>query len=199
MLNPPEASPAGRSAVAAVVIAVTLILQVSVANRLPLPGGVQPDLVLLAVVALALVAGSMTGMVTGFLAGLAADIIPPADHTIGRYALVYCLIGYLCGVASAEMDRQSVVPFFAVADGALAGTVLYAATGMILGDPRAEWGTVSRMVPLQVLYDIIASPFVVWAVLRATRRYESGERSRRDGLAEPPPPEPPISRRGGAL
>ncbi|MFG1852211.1 rod shape-determining protein MreD [Actinomadura geliboluensis] len=199
MLNPPEASPAGRSAVAAVVIAVTLILQVSVANGLPLPGGVQPDLVLLAVVALALVAGSMTGMITGFLAGLAADIIPPADHTIGRYALVYCLIGYLCGVASAEMDRQSVVPFFAVAAGALAGTVLYAATGMILGDPRAEWGTVSRMVPLQVLYDIIASPFVVWAVLRATRRYESGERSRGDGLAVPAARYRAMSGRGGAL
>ncbi|WUI01768.1 rod shape-determining protein MreD [Spirillospora sp. NBC_00431] len=187
MLNPPETSPTGRGVVAAVVIGVTLILQVSVANRLPLPGGVQPDLVLLAVVALALVAGSMTGMVTGFLAGLAADIIPPADHTIGRYALVYCLIGYLCGVASAEMDRQSVVPFFAVAAGALAGTVLYAGTGMILSDPRAEWATVSSMVPLQVLYDVIASPFVVWAVLRATRRYERGERARSggDGLSVP--------------
>ncbi|TYB41228.1 rod shape-determining protein MreD [Actinomadura chibensis] len=199
MLNPPEASPAGRAAVAAVVIVVTLILQVSVANRLPLPGGVQPDLVLLAVVALALVAGSMTGMVAGFLAGLAADIVPPADHTIGRYALVYCLIGYLCGVATAEMDRQSVVPFFAVAAGALAGTVLYAATGMILGDPRAEWASVSRMVPPQVLYDVIASPFVVWAVLRATRRYERGERTRGDGLAVPAARYRAMSGRGGTL
>ncbi|MFC4049083.1 rod shape-determining protein MreD [Actinomadura syzygii] len=199
MLNPPEASPAGRAAVAAVVIVVTLILQVSVANRLPLPGGVQPDLVLLAVVALALVAGSMTGMVAGFLAGLAADIVPPADHTIGRYALVYCLIGYLCGVATAEMDRQSVVPFFAVAAGALAGTVLYAVTGMILGDPRAEWASVSRMVPPQVLYDVIASPFVVWAVLRATRRYERGERTRGDGLAVPAARYRAMSGRGGTL
>ncbi|TYK52260.1 rod shape-determining protein MreD [Actinomadura decatromicini] len=199
MLNPPEASPAGRAAVAAVVIAVSLILQVSVANRLPLPGGVQPDLVLLAVVALALVAGSMTGMVAGFFAGLAADIVPPADHTIGRYALVYCLIGYLCGVATAEMDRQSVVPFFAVAAGALAGTVLYAVTGMILGDPRAEWASVSRMVPPQVLYDVIASPFVVWAVLRATRRYERGERTRGDGLAVPAARYRAMSGRGGTL
>lgn len=199
MLNPPEASPAGRTAVTVVVIAATLILQVSVANRLPLPGGVQPDLVLLAVVALALVAGSTTGMVTGFLAGLAADIIPPADHTIGRYALVYCLIGYLCGAASAEMDRQSLVPFFAVAAGALAGTVLYAGTGMILGDPRAEWATVSSMVPLQVLYDVIASPFVVWAVLRATRRYERGERTRGDSLSVPAARYRAMSGRGGNL
>ncbi|MFD0687546.1 rod shape-determining protein MreD [Actinomadura fibrosa] len=199
MLNPPEASQTGRTVTAAVVIVVTLVLQVSVANRLPLPGGVQPDLVLLAVVALALVSGSMTGMVAGFLAGLAADIIPPADHTLGRYALVYCLIGYLCGIASAEMDRQSVVPFFAVAAGALAGTVLYAATGMILGDPRAEWSTVSRMVPLQVVYDVIASPFIVWAVLRVTRRYERGERSRGDRFSVPAARYRAMSGRGGGL
>ena len=199
MLNPPETSPAGRAAVSALVIVVTLILQVSVANRLPLPGGVQPDLVLLAVVALALVAGSMTGVVTGFLAGLAADIVPPADHTLGRYALVYCLIGYLCGAASAEMDRQSVVPFFAVAAGALAGTVLYAGTGMILGDPRAEWATVSSMVPLQVLYTVIASPFIVWAVLRVTRRYERGERPRGDGFSLPAARYRAMSGRSGTL
>ncbi|TDC55192.1 rod shape-determining protein MreD [Actinomadura sp. KC345] len=199
MLNPPEASPAGRTAVAAVVIAATLILQVSVANRLPLPGGVQPDLVLLAIVALALVAGSMTGMVAGFLAGLAADIVPPADHTLGRYALVYCLIGYLCGVASAGMDRQSAVPFFAVAGGALAGIVLYAGTGMILGDPRAEWATVSSMVPLQVLYTVIASPFIVWVILRVTRRYERGERARGDGLSVPVARYRAMSGRGGNL
>ncbi|TDD85329.1 rod shape-determining protein MreD [Actinomadura rubrisoli] len=199
MLNAPEASQTGRSVMAAIVIVVTLILQVSVANRLPLPGGVQPDLVLLAVVALALVSGSMTGMVTGFLAGLAADIIPPSDHTLGRYALVYCLIGYLCGIASAEMDRQSVVPFFAVAAGALAGTVLYAVTGMILGDPRAEWSTVARMVPLQVVYDVIASPFMVWAVLRVTRRYERGERSRGDRFSVPAARYRAMSGRGGNL
>ncbi|WP_242905819.1 rod shape-determining protein MreD [Actinomadura terrae] len=185
MLNVPEKSQTGRRVITVLVVAAALILQVSVANRLPTPGGVQPDLVLLAVVALALVSGSMTGMVTGFLAGLAADIVPPADHTLGRYALVYCLIGYLCGIASAEMDRQSVVPFFAVAAGALAGTVLYAATGMILGDPRAEWGTVSRMVPLQVVYDVVASPFVVWAVLRVTRKFERGERARGDRFSVP--------------
>ncbi|MBE1538023.1 rod shape-determining protein MreD [Actinomadura algeriensis] len=175
MLNQPEASPTGHRLVTALVVAVALLLQVSVANRLPLPGGVQPDLVLLTVVALALVAGTGTGVIAGFCAGLAADIVPPADHTIGRYALVYCVIGYLCGAASEGVDRQSAVPFLGVAAGALAGIVLYGGTGMLLGDPRADWATVSGMVPLQVLYTVLASPFVVWAVLRATRRYERGE------------------------
>lgn len=171
-MNSVESSAAGRSVTAAAIVVVALLLQVSVANRLPLPGAVTPDLVLLAVVALALVNGSFSGLVIGFLAGLAADIVPPADHTIGRYAFVYCLIGYVCGLVSDEMDRSSVVPFLAVAAGALGGILLYAGAGMMLGDPRSTWPIVSRMVPLSLLYDVLASPFVVWAVLRITRRFE---------------------------
>ncbi|MBX6767117.1 MAG: rod shape-determining protein MreD [Actinomadura rubrobrunea] len=194
-----EPSTTGRGVIAALVVAVALILQVSAADRLPLPGDVTPDLVLLAVVALALVNGSLTGVVTGFCAGLAADIIPPADHTLGRYALVYCLIGYVCGMAAAELDRQTFVPFMAVAVGALAGTVLYALTGMLLGDPRAAWDVAARIVPLQVFYDVLASPFVVWAVLRVTRRYERGDRGR-DRFAVPAAARyRAMSGRGGGL
>jgi rod shape-determining protein MreD len=171
-----------RLSVALVMVA-ALVLQVAVANRLPLPGSVTPDLVLLTVVALALVNGEFVGLVAGFGAGLAADSMPPADHTIGRYALVYCLVGYVCGLASAEMDRSSVVPFVAVAAGALAGSLLYAGVGMLLGDPRATWAIISRMVPLSVLYDVLASPFVVWAVLRVTRRFERDKSPGRFDLA----------------
>jgi rod shape-determining protein MreD len=161
-----------RNVLAAIVVAAALLLQVAVANRLPLPGSVTPNLVLLAVVALALVNGSMTGLVTGFFAGLATDIVPPADHTIGRYAFVYCLIGYVCGLADDELERSPVLPFVAVAAGALTASVLYAMVGMMLGDPRTRWPVLSHQLPLQVLYDVIASPFVVWTVLRLTRRAE---------------------------
>jgi rod shape-determining protein MreD len=170
-----SAPPAGRKVTAVAVTAIALIVQVSVTNRLPLPGSVTPDLVLLTVVALALVNGPLVGLVTGFCAGLTADIVPPADHTIGRYALVYCLVGYICGLFTDEMDRSPVTPFVAVAAGALGGTLLYVGVGMMLGDPRAGWPVVSRVVPLAVLYDVLASPFVVWGVLRLTRRLE-GER-----------------------
>ncbi len=161
-----------RNLLATIVVIAALVLQVTVANRLPLPGSVIPDIVLLSVVALALVNGSLLGLVAGFCAGLATDIVPPADHTIGRYALVYCLIGYVCGLAEPEMDRSAVLPFVAVAAGAVAGSVLYAALGSMLGDPRANWPIVSHVLPLQIFYDMAAGPFVVWAVLRLTRRAE---------------------------
>ncbi|MCW2899085.1 MAG: rod shape-determining protein MreD [Streptosporangiaceae bacterium] len=171
-----SAPPTGRKVTAVAVTVIALVVQVSVANRLPLPGGVAPDLVLLAVVALALVNGPLVGLVTGFCAGLTADIVPPADHTIGRYALVYCLVGYICGSFTEEMDRSPVTPFVGVAAGALAGTLLYVGVGMVLGDPRAGWPVISRVVPLAVVYDVLASPFVVWAVIRVTRRL-AGERT----------------------
>lgn len=176
MLSTTEGAPSGQGLKTALLTVVALILQVAVFNRLPLPGSVTPDLVLLAVVALALVNGELVGSVVGFGAGLAADVIPPADHTIGRYALVYCLAGYVCGLFSESMDRSSVVPFMAVAVGALFGTLLYAVVGMLLGDPRTNWAVTSRMVPLEVLYDVLASPFVIWMMLRVLVRGGEGER-----------------------
>jgi hypothetical protein len=76
--------------------------------------------------------------------------------------------------------------------------VLYALTGMMLGDPRSSWSLVSRMVPLQVLYDVLASPFVVWAVLKVTGRHERSERSR-DGLSVSPARYRAMSGRGSGL
>lgn len=165
------------------VIVVAILFQVAVANRLPLPGSVTPDFVMLTVVALALFRGETVGMVSGFFAGLATDLVPPADHTIGMYALVYCLVGYLAGLASPEMDRSQTLPFMAVAVGALVGNLAYALVGMMIGDPRADWSIVSRMVPLAVLYNVLASPFVVWAVLKVSRNNERLEP--RGGLSVP--------------
>ncbi|WP_106399991.1 rod shape-determining protein MreD [Actinocorallia populi] len=165
------------------IIVVAILLQVAVANRLPLPGSVTPDLVMLTVVALALFKGETVGMVAGFFAGLATDLVPPADHTIGMYALVYCVVGYLSGLVSPEMDRSQSLPFVAVAIGALVGNLAYALVGVMLGDPRADWSIVSRTVPLAVLYNVLASPFVVWAVLRLSQRNERLEP--RGGLSVP--------------
>ena len=71
-----------RLLISCAVVAVALLAQLTFINRLALPGGTGPDLVLLAVVALALTGGPLPGMLTGFLAGLALDVAPPASHTI---------------------------------------------------------------------------------------------------------------------
>lgn len=158
------------------VVLVALVVQATVVNRLPLPGGVVPDLVLLAVIAVALVYGTLPGLVTGFCAGLAADLVPPADHTIGQYAFVFCLVGYIAGMAAAELDRSSLLPFIAMAVGAVGGCVLYAMIGGLLDDPRITWASVRHVLPLAALYNVLISPFVLYFVFRLSRRFEPPDR-----------------------
>lgn len=163
----------GRRTLAAAVVAVAVLLQVVVVDRLPLPGGVTPDLVLLAVVALALVNGSLPGLVTGFCAGLVTDLVPAAHHTIGRYAFVYCLVGYLAGLARGRLGQSAMLPFVAMALGAFGGSAIYAALGALLGDPGVTWSAVCHVLPLSVFYDALVSPFLLYVVVRLTGRIEA--------------------------
>jgi rod shape-determining protein MreD len=152
-----------------VLVLAAIVLQLTVVDRLPLPGGVSPDLVLLVVVALALSSGPMTGMITGFCAGLALDIAPPADHLIGVYALVFCLVGYFCGRVAADLDSTVMLPLAASAVGAAGGAGLYAGLGILLGDPDVTGQAVRHVLPETVLYDVLLSPFVLYGVALAIR------------------------------
>jgi rod shape-determining protein MreD len=155
-----------RALISCAVILVALIAQLTIINRLALPGGDGPDLVLLGVVALALTGGPVPGMVTGFLAGLALDVAPPASHTIGQYALVFCLVGYVCGRLAA-LGEASPGLYVAISAGAAAvGAALSAALGVLLSDPQVTWSAVRHVLPPSLVYDVILSPFVLYAVVR---------------------------------
>lgn len=160
-----------RCVLAAVVVVTALLLQVGVVNPLDLPVG-QPDLVLLCVVALALVAGPTWGTVVGFAAGLTADVMPPADHALGRLAMAYALVGYAAGLLE-DVEERSVVTTVAVVAGASAAVVLlFAGVGALLGDPRVDASSVAHSLAATILYDVILAPFVVPLVSGAARRAE---------------------------
>jgi rod shape-determining protein MreD len=147
------------------------VVQVTVLSRLPLPGA-TPDVVLLALVAFALRYGELTGAITGFCTGLALDLVPPADGTVGRWAFVLCLVGYLCGVAREAAERSALMPLLVVALAAAGSVVLYAALGVPLGDERISWPAVGTIVPSAVLYDVVLTPLVVLPVVGLSRRVE---------------------------
>lgn len=163
-----------RTPIAALVVFLALVLQVTVVTRLPLPGAVVPDLVLLAVAALAVRTGALRGCITGFFAGLLADVVPPAYHTIGQYALVYCVVGYVIGLARDEIEDSGWLSLLAVALGALGGTVLYTALGGLFGDPRITGAALTRVMPVSVLYDVILSPVVLYVVSWLVDRVDPG-------------------------
>ena len=160
-----------RGFLAVTIIATALLLQADVVNRIPLPGG-RPDLAALCVIALALVGGPAYGAVLGFLVGLAADVLPPADHTLGRLALAYAVVGYAAGLVE-DVEERSVLTTIAVVAVASAGTVvLFAGVGALLGDARITVSAMLRSLTATVIYDVVLAPFVVPLVSGAARRAE---------------------------
>jgi rod shape-determining protein MreD len=157
---------------AAVALVLTVLpLQYAVVGRLPLPG-VGPDLLLVAVAAVALTGGPSTGLVFGFAAGLVADLAPPADHTVGRLALAYCLAGYVAGLLADEAVRSALAPMAVVGLAGVVAVLLYAVVGALLGDVRITAGALARGLPSSVLYDVVLTPFIVPSVAAVSRRLE---------------------------
>lgn len=163
--------PVARVLLAVVLTAVALAAQVTLPAALPIGGG-GPDLVLLVVVSLALAYGSGFGLVAGFLAGLAIDLVPPADHEVGRWALVLTVVGHLAGMARAESRRSAFVPLVVVATASAGSVLLYAGLGALLDDPHVTWTSVRAVVGPAVLYDVVLGAFAVPAVLGLARRVE---------------------------
>jgi rod shape-determining protein MreD len=160
-------------------VMVALIIQVSVLSRLQLPGA-TPDLLLLTVLALALVYGHTSGALIGFGAGLLADLAPPADHAVGRYALVLCVVGYAAGLTKPEgrQFRSATAPMLVVAAAALSSTLLYAGVGALVGDTAARHVGLGGLLFTATLYDLLLAPFSVPLIMALARRSEN------DPLAE---------------
>ncbi len=155
-------------------VASALVLQLTVLDTLPFPGGVAPDLVLLVIVAIAVTSGPLPGAVSGFTGGIALDVAPPAVHAAGAYTLVFCLIGYVCGLAAGEIERSAVMPLATMAFGGLAGSFLYTVVGVTFGEADVTWAAARHVLPLSVTYDVLLSPFVLYAVMRLLRWARSG-------------------------
>ncbi|HEY7011852.1 MAG TPA: rod shape-determining protein MreD [Streptosporangiaceae bacterium] len=178
-----------RAILSAVLLAAALIFQLTVVNRLPLPGAGTPDLVLLLVVTLGLCGGPSAGAVTGFCAGLGLDLAPPGSYLIGEYALAFCLVGYLCGRLRSVVDRSALLTVGLAMLAAAAGEALVALLGLMLSDPQVTWPAVRQVLPAATLYDIVLVPFVLYAVVRVVRwadslgRYRAASDQPADGAA----------------
>lgn len=162
-----------RLLLSASLVVVALMIQVTVLARLQLPGAV-PDLLLLVVLGLALVYGHTTGALVGFAAGLLADLAPPADHAVGRYALVLCLIGYAAGLTKPEngQHRSATVPMLVVASAAISSTLLYAGVGALVGDTAARQVGLTGLLVTATIYDLLLAPFTVPLIMALARRSE---------------------------
>ncbi|MEV7970274.1 rod shape-determining protein MreD [Sphaerisporangium sp. NPDC088356] len=160
-----------RAMAAVLLVGLIMIVQVTVVNRLPLPGG-GPDLVLLAVVIIALARGAVVGAITGFAMGLATDLLPPAAHVMGQYALVFCLVGFMVGRATERAPGSSAVT---VIIAVMLAPLMSAGVGGLLGDPRVDWKAVLNLWPSLVMYNLALAALLFWVV----SRYSGDPRRRR--------------------
>ena len=195
-----------RGLISFVVVAVTVIIQLTIVDRIAFPGGAGPNLVLLAVAALALAGGPLTGVLTGFWAGLALDVAPPGSHFVGQDALVFCLIGYACGLLAddpsgdaAEQGHTALFEILVTAAGAVCGEALAALLGVMLSDPRVTWPAIRNVLPAAVAYDVLLCPFVLYAVAAALRLAGTRGESRRAGWSASQARAPVPSANQGAI
>ena len=160
---------ASRVLLCVALVLTAAVLQVTVVNRLPLPG-TGPDLVLLVVIGLALIVGPTAGASIGFGAGLLVDLMPPTATEVGRWAFVFCVVGYLAGQVQLDVRRSVWVVMWAVAGLSLLAPLLFAGLGLLFGDERIEGQLVVATTISTVLYDLLLAPFVIPGVTALARR-----------------------------
>lgn len=152
---------------ASVILFLAVVLQIAVASEIDVFGG-EPDLLLVALVAVALLRGAVYGAVAGFCAGLLADM--GTFGTLGFMSLLFTLAGYWIGrYGETTGHDRSHAPVVSVA----VVTVLFAfgalALHFMLGqNAPARAVLVESLFPSLLLNLLLAVP--VYALVRRVLR-----------------------------
>jgi rod shape-determining protein MreD len=170
-----------RVGLAALFLMIAVTVQTSMLPHIAV-AGVSCDLVMIVVVALALARGPEWGAITGFIGGLLLDVVPPADHTAGRWALALALSGYVAGMIRRETSAGPVGPLGAALTVVLSAVLslgVYSATGSLLHDPAVDWGEFGVRLGIAAGYDVVAAIVVIPLVLWVMRRVVPARERRR--------------------
>jgi rod shape-determining protein MreD len=147
----------GAVLVAAVVVQSTVLARVRV-------GGVRPDLLVLAVVSVAVASEATAGAAFGFLAGLVADLL--FDLPVGVSALVYTAVGFAVGAARVYLTGHRPLGHLALA-GAASLAAAWSCGLLLRVFDLSSWGAVARAGPLVALCNLALAPLLyplVWAL-----------------------------------
>ena len=153
------------------VVSLALVLQVSLFPHFAWQG-IVPNLCLLVVVGAALTRGPQFAVVLGFLAGVALDLAPPADHVAGRWALALVVVGYVAGRVRQDVKPTAVAVVGTVAASSFIGTSIFAITGLILGTRSSTSRELLQVILVAVLWDVLLTPFVLPPVMTLFNRLQ---------------------------
>ena len=150
---------AAEAALVAAIVFVAGLLQVTLFATLDVAGGVA-DVLLLALLSIALLRGAVAGAVAGFCGGLLVDVL--TLDTLGVSALLYSLAGYWAGRYGETTGRERAhAPLVAV----LVATVALAYVGyglhFMLGEElSARRALLDTLLPTLLLNLLAARPVV---------------------------------------
>jgi rod shape-determining protein MreD len=153
-----------ESAIVAAIVFVAALLQVTLFASMDVAGGVA-DVLLLALLSIALLRGAVVGAAAGFFGGLLVDVL--TLDTLGVTALLYSLAGYWAGRYGETTGRSRAhAPLLTVLVATIA--IAYAGYGLhfLLGEElSARRALVETLLPTLVLNLAVARP--VFALCRA--------------------------------
>jgi len=153
----------------AAVIAVAVLLESTVLAGFRL-GGMRPELLVVAVVAVAMASGPTSGALFGFWAGLVADLLSASP--VGVSALVYTSVGYALGLVRVYVVSPSAWVHLTLAGAASLVSVW--STGLVLRVlDLSSWSFVARSGPLVAVYNLLLTPFVYPVVRLLAERARS--------------------------
>ena len=159
-----------RVLVAVLAISVALVLQVSLFPHFAWHG-IVPNLCLLVVVGAALTINAPSAMVLGFAAGVALDLVPPADHVAGRWALALTVVAFLAARVRQDVKPTATAVIVTVAAASFVGTSIFALTGLLL----RESGSVPdllQVIAVAVLWDVLLTPLVLPPLMKLFGRLD---------------------------
>src|SRR4029453_18002813 len=152
-----------RFLVLAAVLVVAVLVQSTVLARLTL-AGVRADLLVLAVVSVAVATDPTTGAVFGFVAGLVADLL--FDLAVGGSGLVYPAAGFAVGTVRVYVTGHRPLAHLVLVAAASLASVWCCGLLLRVLD-LSSWAAVARAGPLVAVYNLLLTPFVypvVWAL-----------------------------------
>lgn len=157
-----------RAVSVAAIVVVTAVVQTAALSSLHVLGG-GPDLLLVALVAIALLHGSIVGGLAGFAAGLLLDVATLG--TLGVTALLLTLAGYWAGRYGETTGRgRAQAPVLAVAAITLLAAGAAYLFAFLLGESVPAPGTLLAALPAMLLNAALAVP-----VYRLVRRLTGGD------------------------
>lgn len=166
-----------RAAGVLIAIALALALQTTLA-RLLVGGTAAIDLVLVAVVSVALTTGPVSGMLAGSVAGLIQDAL--SSGVLGIGGLAKSVIGFLAGAISQQFILTSALPRFLMFVGAtVAHAALFMGLYVVLGLRMfpAPWKAVASQALGNAIVGMIAFA-IIEALPGMIERRRAGRRPR---------------------